>query len=1268
MQLCRETRAGLIRHGFVEVITTLFIVALVGTSHADEDRDALPARTRPASLTFKVMRSDDGRPVAEARIGVLMNGDKQNINQEIITDADGVATFEYPDGDHPVYLRAVVKRTGLVPYYLDFGQSLIAAALPTEKTIRLDSGKTIGGKVVDPDGKPVAGAQLSILVPATDTPNKILYPLLRQQTADDGTWQFDGAPLKPAGLQLRLEHPRFIQSSQPVQDRVDGRYELDPGLTLTGRVLDQNGKPVAGAHVTVGRDRWGRSIRPTAVDPEGAYSVAALSPESTFVTVEAPGFAPQVKPVVVTKDTNPIDFALEPGHTTRFQVTDLEGKPLGGIRIVADTWNGSRSLWWEATTNADGLATWTGAPADAVEFHVLGKDYAARRDVVVAPQDEPHFVELRPPLKVEGVVTGPDKQKVAEFHIKTGRKNDGSGEIFWMPQGFAGRNGKFEIEYSETCDEIFLRIEAKGFQPWISGAIAFTDGQHKLFVRLVAGTGPAGIVRLPDGKPAAGAQVVLLSGNSMVQFRNGFSPLGGKQTVVADDEGRFGFTPVDETYSLIATHNGGYAEAKDQDLARTGGIDLQSWAKVELTVRRAGKPLAGAKVAVNPRQQQGERMQVSSYGLAGTTDDEGRITFDRVPPRAVNVTLPLKQSFGRNSRSYPERSATVSLTPGETAQVTLGGTGAVVTGKLTVTGTPPAEHRWEFNEAVTVSTSRARNPLISDASDYYRALIASDGSFHIHDIPPGRYQLRVRLTAVPDARGNDSGRGLGEITHDFRVSKDQTELDLGVIEGAWPKLFSVGNMAPLFVAEGLNCAAVRLGELRGRLVLLDFWDSTSTPWIAEFPELRKLHQEFVGDIRFQLVGVSMDERVKNARTALEGRDVPWNCAFAGSRGLPVSRYEVKVPPEKVLIDIDGKILYRGRDLDEVGRLIRKRLARLPEKITPPNDPAGIVPAKIDDDFAGTTPIAVAVSANISRPGNRPGSARPEATLWSEDATSIRTLEGFGPNLWLARSSQMAFDPQRDRCYFCDRSKQILAMNRVGRRLFVSDVPDLHAAAVDEQTGDVWCLALRGLGSGELLILDSSGREKTRHPIAGFDIAFSPADDAFWIAGDGISRVNRDGEIVSRHPLPEGASTFAEIAVDRERGGAWVLELRGQNDERRLWKVAPDGSASSVHRFPALTYPTGLIGINGGAWLTVFQRDPDAPAGVPRGKREIQRFDVDGTLTDSLPIPAVEITVGPQTGTIWVSDGEQILKIDRDGKTLLSIPLDGKSSGLRLGTF
>src|SRR5262249_51296542 len=160
-------------------------------------------------------------PVANAKITVRMYNAKPNVNRELTSDDKGEATFEYPDGDESVYLWADVHKPGLVPYYVGFGRDLIPAALPTEKTIRMDPGKKVGGKVVDADGNPVQGAQLSITVPATDTPSSINYYLLYEQTAADGTWQLDGAPLALAGLNISIEHPRFIKSSHPVQDRID---------------------------------------------------------------------------------------------------------------------------------------------------------------------------------------------------------------------------------------------------------------------------------------------------------------------------------------------------------------------------------------------------------------------------------------------------------------------------------------------------------------------------------------------------------------------------------------------------------------------------------------------------------------------------------------------------------------------------------------------------------------------------------------------------------------------------------------------------------------------------------------------------------------------------------------------------------------------------------------------------------------------------------------------------------------------------------------
>jgi hypothetical protein len=447
------------------------------------------ARMRPESLKFTVVRSDDNQPVADAKVDVKMYGDGSNINKVLTTNAAGEVAFEYPDGDKPVYLWAMIKRPGLVPYYVNFGRGLIPEALPTTKTIRLVQGKKVGGMVVDAQGKPVAGVQVSITTPGIDTPSEIHYHLLYEKTGEDGKWSLDGAPLNSDQLHVSLEHPQFIRTWAPMQDRVDGRYELDPGLTLSGRVLDEQGKPIPKAHITVGRDRWGRSEKPTPVDKEGRFTVYALKPETTPVTAEAPGFAPQIVTATVESDGKPVEFSLKKGFTTRFQLVNADGDPIVGARIVADTWNKHRSLWWDARTDAQGEALWDGAPEEPVEFHILHKDYAAVRDAVLSPGDSPQVVTLLKPLRIEGLVTDGDDKNVAEFKVLLGRKYpwDQQQQIHWDGNvGTAGRNGKFELIYNETCEEVFIRIEAKGFQTWTSEAIPFHVTPQKLTVSLKA--------------------------------------------------------------------------------------------------------------------------------------------------------------------------------------------------------------------------------------------------------------------------------------------------------------------------------------------------------------------------------------------------------------------------------------------------------------------------------------------------------------------------------------------------------------------------------------------------------------------------------------------------------------------------------------------------------------------------------------------------------------------------------------------------------------
>ena len=139
----------------------------------------------------------------------------------------------------------------------------------------------------------------------------------------------------------------------------------------------------------------------------------------------------------------------------------------------------------------------------------------------------------------------------------------------------------------------------------------------------------------------------------------------------------------------------------------------------------------------------------------------------------------------------------------------------------------------------------------------------------------------------------------------------------------------IGDVAPDFVRVDLSGKQVKLSELRGGLVLLNFWATWCAPCREEMPEFSRWQRAY-GAKGLRIIGVSMDDDVESVRHALAGRPVSYPIvmgdaklgeSFGGVLGLPLS----------YLIDAQGRVVARYQGETDLPRME----ARLRELISLP---------------------------------------------------------------------------------------------------------------------------------------------------------------------------------------------------------------------------------------------------------------------------------------------------------------------------------------------
>lgn len=98
---------------------------------------------------------------------------------------------------------------------------------------------------------------------------------------------------------------------------------------------------------------------------------------------------------------------------------------------------------------------------------------------------------------------------------------------------------------------------------------------------------------------------------------------------------------------------------------------------------------------------------------------------------------------------------------------------------------------------------------------------------------------------------------------------------------------------------------VRLSDLRGKVVVLDFWASWCEPCLRELPELEKLHKQLASR-GVVVIGVNIDRDRKNADELISRYKLSFANLF-DPKGQIVELYDPPKMPTSYVIDAQGNV-------------------------------------------------------------------------------------------------------------------------------------------------------------------------------------------------------------------------------------------------------------------------------------------------------------------------------------------------------------------------